>query len=145
MDSCELTYDSGKRKIYFFGCTSGICLLCILVLPGISAVFVFILIFAAIGFAATIFSYRQILLYTDRMTVVNIFGTLQMEVSFDEIKRVGFVHGGGTFGRNAFREDVSSDILVFILTNNDSLQLDGNDFDDIHSVCSYIQQKVNTK
>ena len=138
----QIKYNSGKTKIYLL---AGVCILSLLFLmaiPAITALFIFTFIIAGFGFFMSLAAFKSIVLYDDRIEVVNMFGGIQMEIDFDEIKRVGFLHGQESYTRYNNGEDMSSYILVFLLTNNDTMQLDGNDFDDIHKVCAYIQEKI---
>ena len=140
----ELRYDTGKSFIYAFGAGAGISFL--LMIATFAPFFVFTLIVTGFGLAMTIQKYRQILLYDDRIEILNLFGTQLMEIYYSDIKRIGFLHGHDTYGggyRNNYNySDVSTEVMVIMLNNNSEAQLDSNDYDDLHEICAYIQQKI---
>ena len=140
----ELRYDTGKNFIYAFGVGIGISLLLLIIT--FTPFFVFSLIVTGFGLLMTIQKYRQILLYTDRFEILNYFGNRQLEIYYSDIKRIGFLHGHETYGGGGYRNsgygDIPTEVMVILLNDTSEAQLDGNDYDDLHEVCAYIQQKI---
>ena len=139
----ELRYDTGKSFIYAFGTGAGISLALLIVT--FMPLFVFALIATGFGLLMTLQKYRQILLYKDRIEILNLFGSQQMEIYYSDIKRIGFLHAHDTYGgyRNNSYGDTQTEIMVILLNDNSEAQLDGNDYDDLHEICAYIQQKIS--
>ena len=93
-------------------------------------------------------TYREITLYGDRMEVTNFFQTIISQVSYSDIKKLGFVHSSLSMtidmpkvGRGT--EISQSESLILLLEDGQRIVLDAADFDDLHEVCAFIQERTN--
>ena len=107
-----------------------------------------IVFFSLIALIGSTFGYREILLFDDRLLIQDLFSRMIMEVYFEEIKQVGFLHANilnSVYSRYNSSTNVSSDQmeeLILLLKDSGRIQIDGGDFDEIHAVCAYIQEKI---
>jgi hypothetical protein len=107
----------------------------------ISLFFVFILI-GALKMAYSYYKdYYEIMLYDDRIRMIDIRGTTIRDIYFSQISNVGFLHGD-TFVYNRFdSEGVRSEEIVLLLEDGSRLEI-SDELSNLHELCSVIQQKI---
>ena len=144
-EPCELVYDSGNKRIWIFGCFTALSVLGIL-MTSFTALFIFSSICSAFGTIVARQNFRELQLYNDHIRLVDISGNVQWQVYYTDILRVGFLDGMETYSANVgsnMSNQVDTEILVILLSNKRSVEVDGNDFEEIHEVCTFIQNKID--
>ena len=148
MRKYEVKYDSGKKKIYAFTTVLFISILFAALMPSMVIFWGVVTFFGAVGTLGTISGFRTLYLYPDRMEILDVFDRIQIEVAYDEIKRIGFLHSQENY--SSFRssntqytsQGYQMEELIILLKDSGRMQIDAGDFDEIHAVCAYIQEKI---
>lgn len=144
----EAKYESSRKKLYVFAAISLTSILLIFLIPFLNYLWMCIIFFCMIGLAAMIGGHRVVLFFDDKMLIQNLFGKMIMEVYFDEIKRVGFLHASNfdplysSYDKISNSSNNHSEELILLLKDGSRMQIDGDDIEDIHAVCAYIQRKI---
>jgi hypothetical protein len=111
------------------------------------AVFIFFLICGVSGVIMARQNYKQLLLFEDRMQLADISGNMQWEIYFSDIRHCGFLDAVETYNSDidgdSLSNGVDSELLIILLHDNRSAQLDGNEFEEIHAVYSFIRKKAD--
>jgi len=144
----EAKYDSGKKKIYAFTTLLFFSVLFAAIIPSLIMFWGIVIFFSAVGTLGTISGFRTLYLYPDRMEIQDVFGRIQIEVAYNEIKRIGFLHSHENY--STFRSSNSQytgqgsqmEELIILLKDSGRMQIDAGDFDEIHAICAFIQQKI---
>jgi hypothetical protein len=144
----EVKYDSGKKKIYAFTILLIISILFAAIMPSLILFWGVVISFGAVGVIGTILGFRTLYLYPDRMEIQDVFGRIQIEVAYNEIKRIGFLHSHESYtsyrSPNSAYNDQGAQMeeLIILLKDSGRMQIDAGDFDEIHTVCAFIQRKT---
>ena len=148
MTNYEAKYDSGKKKIYAFTALLFFSALLAIIIPSLVIFWITVIFFGAVGTLGTILGFRTLYLYPDRMEIQDVFGRIQIEVAYNEIKRIGFLHGQESY--TSYRspnsqynyQGAQTEELIILLKDSGRMQIDAGDFDEIHAVCAFIQRKI---
>lgn len=144
-------YKTGRTGIIW---TLGLLLFTLLILvvslfikiPGISALpVIFSLLFAGFFFIS-LRGYKELVLFEDRLEVSSIFGGQIYLVEYATIKHMGFLTesvGAYNYYARTSLGDARLQSLIFLLYGGGRVELDGSEFDHLHEVYAFIQERTN--
>ena len=90
--------------------------------------------------------YRELVLYKDRLEMTSLFDSQIYQIEFSTIKHMGFLTesiGSGNVYVNTDLEGNKLKSLIFLLYDGEKIELDGSDFDHLHEVYAFIQERTN--
>ncbi len=93
-------------------------------------------------------SFREILLFDDRLEVKSIFRGTVENIKYSDISHIGFQksHFAGLNSYDGIDPaSVKSDDLIIVLRDGESEELDGSDFDHLHEVYDFLQERINSE
>lgn len=104
--------------------------------------FLFVLIGSGYGIWSSYTDYKEILVYDDRMQIVDISRRLIREIYFSEIKNIGFLHGATHIYHAGDSDGERSENMVLLMYDGSREDLN-DEISNIHQLCAIVEQKVN--
>ena len=138
----ELRYDTRLGRVSIFGAIFCFSTFCMLFASSLLPLLIFVSLGSGLGLYSSVVAYKKLLLYPDRIVMTDFFNKLQWEIYYTDISHAGFLNGQDVFGNKYTSNEFQTEILIILCNNKFSVQLDGNDFDEIHEICAYIEHKI---
>ena len=144
-------YKTGKSGIVWSGGLLIISLISLIItlfipMPGITALPIMVCLFFAGCLFISLRGYRELVLYEDRLEMTSLFDSQIYEVEYATIKHMGFLTeriGSGNVYVNTDLDGNKLKSLIFLLYDGEKIELDGSDFDHLHEVYAFIQERTN--
>ncbi|MCW3124791.1 MAG: hypothetical protein JWO03_449 [Bacteroidetes bacterium] len=144
-----MKYKTGKNSLLTSGviCAALVLLILIMFVADIPGVPLIVLALSlAIGATLVLLnSYREMILYADRIVATGIWKGVIAEIYYEDIEHVGFLHGTTSYSGKwpSSRTSIEMGDLVILPKGGGSRQeFRDDDYDHLHEVCAFIQEKI---
>lgn len=141
-------YKTGKMGLMIFGSITIINLfLCIIMmltpLQGLPLAIATLIFFGGC-FYFLLNSYREVLLYQNKLVVTSVIDGVIVEIHYADITHVGFLHGAGSSSASVLSRDTgqSRGDLIILMQGGRREQLSDDDYNHLGDVCGFIQRKI---